>query len=61
MKVIESKYGGRPTTVELEGNEPRIRDMFERLLDEGWDIGTALRYAERRFGVATAAFRGWLS
>ena len=58
MKTIANKYGGRDE-VELEGNEPNIDRYASELLNEGWDMETALKYACRRFGQVTVAFRNW--
>jgi hypothetical protein len=58
MKIISNTTGDR--VVELEGNEPRIQRHFDELLDQGWDIPTAFRYAQRRFGVASALFYRWV-
>ena len=57
MKVISDVPGHRE--VEFEGNEQRIHDYAEQLLDEGWDVFIALKYACRRFGTITPSFYKW--
>jgi hypothetical protein len=57
MKTIANERGNR--VVELTSHESRSHAYFERLLDEGWDVATAQRYAERRFGVLDPAFVRW--
>lgn len=59
MKIISDVPGNR--VAELSPVEVRMHEYGEALLDEGWDLATALRYMERRFGKAEAAFsRRWL-
>jgi hypothetical protein len=57
MIVIAWEKGHRE--VELQGNERRIHNYCEQLLDEGWDQDTALKYAGRRFGPVHADFVHW--
>lgn len=56
MRIIEGELGHNHT-VELDPIEVRHSAYIEDLLDEGWDLITAVKYSERRFGPMTPAFR----
>lgn len=60
MQILETRPNGTPREVKLDNFERAASDRFERLLDDGHDIPTAVSLVRDRSPFLSDEFYAWL-